>query len=310
MRRLLIVLIAVLAIPLTAAGFHHHDPETIDLPEGFQGEGIAVGRGHTFYAGSLADGRIAIGDLSKGTSDVWVSDPAIAPAVGLWADVRHRLLWVAGGPSGMGAAYDLRTGETVASFTLTTDASFINDVVVARGAAYFTNSLTPEIYRVPVSRRGHVGDPETIPLSGPAADFVDGFNLNGIEATHDGKRLIVVNSALGALYVVSPWSGESRQIDLGGDSVVTGDGLLLRGRVLYVLQNGTVPGVPNQIAVVWLSRWLGRGTIVKTLTSPLFETATTLAADGSRLAAVNAQFAGAPIDPEPEVVILSRHRHH
>jgi hypothetical protein len=307
MRRLLIILVAVLVIPLTAAGFSHH-PETIDLPEGFQGEGIAVGRGHAFYAGSLADGRIAIGDLRKGTSEVWVSEPVIAPAVGLWADVRHGLLWVAGGPTGMGAAYDLGTGEAVASFVLTTDASFINDVVVARGAAYFTNSFTPEIYKVPV-RHGDVGDPETIPLSGPAAAFVEGFNLNGIEATHNGKDLIVVNSALGTLYAVSPRTGASRLIDLGGESVPTGDGLLLVGPWLLVLQNGTVPGVPNQISVVRLSRWLGHGKVVKTITSPLFETATTLARDGSRLAAVNAQFAGAPIDPEPEVVILKPRRH-
>ena len=50
---------------------------------------------------------------------------------------------------------------------------------------------------------------------------------------------------------------------------------------------------------------LTKGLIVDTFTSPLFETATTLARSGLTLVAVNAQFVQPPpIDPEPEVVIL------
>jgi hypothetical protein len=149
-----------------------------------------------------------------------------------------------------------------------------------------------------------VGEPETVPLSGPAAEFEPGFNLNGIEATRDGNTLIVVNSVKGELYTVDARTGASELIDLGGGSVPTGDGILLVGRTLYVLQNGTVEGVPNQIAVIRLSRDLSSGRIVRTLTSRLFETATTLDNRGKLLVAVNAQFAGAPIDEEAEVVLL------
>ena len=174
---------------------------------------------------------------------------------------------------------------------LSTEPSFINDVVVTRDAAYFTNSLTPEIYRVPVSRRGEIGEPETIPLSGPAAEFVDGFNINGIDATLDGRTLIVVNSAKGLLYTVDARTGASAEIDLGGDTVQTGDGILLVGPVLFVLQNGGADPNANQIAVVLLNWRLTGGRIVDTITSPLFETATTLARSGLSLVAVNAQFA-------------------
>jgi hypothetical protein len=150
-----------------------------------------------------------------------------------------------------------------------------------------------------------VGEPETLELSGPAAEFVPGFNLNGIDATRNGKTLIVVNSTKGELYAVDARTGESELIDLGGGSVPTGDGILLQGRTLYVLQNGGAPPVvPNQIAVIRLRRDLSSGRIVKNLTSPLFETATTLAKRGHVIVAVNAQFAGAPIDPEAEVVLL------
>ncbi len=120
------VLTATIAVALTggaltggAAAAAPPGGTTIDLPAGFAGEGISIGAGNTFYAGSLADGRIARGDLVAGTSEVWIDTPAIAPAVGLDADVGHGVLWVAGGPSGSAAVYDLDTGDTVEILSLT-----------------------------------------------------------------------------------------------------------------------------------------------------------------------------------------------
>jgi sugar lactone lactonase YvrE len=153
-------------------------------------------------------------------------------------------------------------------------------------------------------RTGDVGDPETIALLGPAGQFVAGFNLNGIAASPNGKLLIVVNSATGQLFTVDPATGQSSTIDLGGASVPTGDGLLLDGRTLYVLQNGTRPGTTNQIVVIRLHRRMTTGRVTSNITSPLFETATTLAKRGNTFLAVNAQFGGAPIDPESEIVVL------
>ena len=53
-RSAVLALIALLAIvlPVSAAVF----PQVITLPVGFRPEGIAVGRGSTFFTGSLADG--------------------------------------------------------------------------------------------------------------------------------------------------------------------------------------------------------------------------------------------------------------
>ncbi len=303
--------VAALVIPATSAAAdsgHGHEgdrPDTIDLPAGFQGEGVAVGARNSFYAGSVTDGRVARGDLREGTSDVFVSTPLVAAATGLKADQRHNLLWVSGAGTGQAAVYNLKTGEPVVALTLTTAPSFINDVVVTRDAAYFTNSFTPELYRVPVSRSGEVGTPETIALSGPAADFVAGFNLNGIDATANGRTLIVINSAKGELYSVDPDTGESALIDVGGATFPTGDGILLHGSTLYVLQNGNAPGLTNQIDVIKLRRHLTEGKLVDVITNPLFETATTLGRKGDTLVAVNSQFGGAPIDPESEVVLVS-----
>ncbi len=307
--------VAALVLPVTTAtgvSARDHDdqrPDTIDLPAGFVGEGVAVGAKNTFYAGSVfgaTGGQIARGDLREGVSEVFVSNPLVPAATGLKADRRHNLLWVSGAGTGQAAVYDLKTGASVAPLTLTTAPSFINDVIVTRNAAYFTNSFAPEIYRVPVSRDGVVGTPETIALSGPAAETVAGFNLNGIEATSDGHTLIVVNTATGKLFTVDARTGDSALIDVDGMTFPTADGLLLRGKTLFVVQNGLSPTpVPNQIVVIRLRHHLTEGRVVDTITSPLFETATTLARSGDILVAVNSQFGGAPIDPESELVLLN-----
>jgi len=286
-------------------------PETIDAPAGFALEGVAAGQGRTFYVGSLADGRIARGDVRKGTMEVFVSAPVMVPAVGLKADQRHDLLWVAGGPSGKAAVYDLETGAAVADLTLTGPGAFINDVTVTRDAAWFTDSRSAVLHKVPVGRKGAVGQPVTVPLSGPAAAVVAGqFNLNGITASADGKTLIAVNSFKGELYAIDAATGASTLIDLGGASVAGGDGILLVGRTLYVLQNGGAPGTANQIVVIDLNLKRSKGEVERTITSPLFETATTVALVGDVLVAANAQFRGAPVDPGPEVVLIPLHHRH
>jgi hypothetical protein len=65
-------------------------------------EGIAVGRGPTFYTGSLAPatfGQILVGDLLTGQVSELVA-PTGRPALGMKYDPRSDLLFVAGGSSG------------------------------------------------------------------------------------------------------------------------------------------------------------------------------------------------------------------
>jgi hypothetical protein len=71
-------------------------------------------------------------------------------------------------------------------------------------------------------------------------------------------------------FVYDPRTGVTHELDLGGASLVNGDGMLLAGRVLFVVQN-----VDNKIAVVVLSRSLDRGRVVATLTDPDFDVPTT-----------------------------------
>lgn len=268
-------------------------PETIPLPTGYQPEGVDT-RGSTAYAGSLVDGDVVTVDLRSGeVSRLVDSDGRVA--VGL--AVERGLVIVAGGPTGQAFVYDAQTGDDVAELELTdapADQTFINDVVVSGNAAWFTDSLQPQLYRVPLVAGG-VGEPQTVLLSGPAADFVDGFNLNGVEAK--GGELIVVNSTTGELFAVES-DGDSRLIDLGGHLVTNGDGLLLVGKRLHVVRN-----LINQVDIVELSADLTSGELVGSITSPLFDVPTTAARHGNRLVLVNARF-GIPDPANAEFDLL------
>ena len=301
-RRILISLLIVV-LSLTAVGGVFAAPglEVIPLPDGFAPEGIASGRGSTFYVGSIPTGAIYQGDFLTGEGEILVEPQEGRAAIGLKFDPRSGYLFVAGGPTGEAYIYDAETGETVAVLTLSEDPSFINDVVITQDAAYFTNSFQQEIYRVPLERNGQLStteDVETITLSGDYQFTPGAFNANGIAATPNGDTLIIVNSTEGALYNVDPETGEATRIDLGGGSVPAGDGILLHGKTLYVVQNRL-----NQVAVIELNSDFTAGTIVETITSERFRVPTTIARFGSSLYVVNARF-GTPVTPDTDYDVV------
>lgn len=192
------------------------------------------------------------------------------------------------GPTGQGFVYDSDSGDTITVLPLAAgQVTFVNDVVVTETAAYFTDSAQPVLYSVPVDESGlPAGTVETIPVGGDFEFFPGEFNANGIDATPNGKPLIIVNSFAGALYTVDPDTGAATTIDLGGDSVPNGDGILADGKTLYVVQNFL-----NQIGVVDLSADLSTGSVSSSpITSDEFMIPTTTAEFGSSLYAVNARF--------------------
>ena len=77
---------------------------------------------------------------------------------------------------------------------------------------------------------------------------------NGIAFTPDRSALLVVQSDSGMLFRVNPRTGRARQVDLGGNLLTNGDGLLVKGRILYVVQNRL-----NQVAVFKLRSPVGAG---------------------------------------------------
>jgi sugar lactone lactonase YvrE len=300
----MLVLGAFAALLVAATAAAKPFPEVIALPDGFRPEGIAL-VGTTFYVGSIPTGDIYRGDVRTGEGDVFVDAPDGRAAIGLEVDALGRL-FVAGGGTGDAYVYDADTGDELGVYDLAGDApsTFVNDLVVTRDAVWLTDSRRDVLYELPLGPGGTLPDPSGVEELQLGGDFelATGNNLNGIEATPDGRWLIAVQSNLGRLYRIDPATGDAVMIELDGlaSSVVNGDGLLLDGRTLYVVQNRD-----NKIAVVELAPDLASGTIVRYITEEsvgseeedLLDVPTTLAELGNRLYAVNARFGTA--GPEP-----------
>ncbi|MEV5829269.1 superoxide dismutase [Spirillospora sp. NPDC052242] len=261
-------------------------PATIRLPDGFRPEGIATGPGPVAYIGSMADGAIYRADLRTGRGAILARGPG-TPALGLKTDGRGRL-FVAGGTGGDARVLDVRTGRVLASYRLATGPTFVNDVVLTRDAAWFTDSTDPVLYKLPLHGGRLPAGALRIPLTGDLV-YGSGFNANGITPTPDGRALLVVQSNTGGLFRVEP-SGETRRVDLHGESLPEGDGLLLRGRTLYAVQNRL-----NTVAVLRLNAAGTEGRVVRRVGHPrLFDVPSTMAAFGSRLYLPNARFTTTP----------------
>ena len=279
--------------PATAAPrqpANHQVPlNRIELPDGFQPEGITVGKHGTAYLGSRGDGDIYAVDLRTGQGNVFSQGPG-TPSVGL--KVGGDRLYVAGGNTGTGRVVSTRTGAILASYPFTTDPSFVNDVVLTKRTAWFTDSRQPQLYGVTRTRDAARATVTTLTLRGDWVQAPAGTNsANGIVQSPDGRALLVVDSATGTLFRVDPRTGVARRVDLGGALLTNGDGLLLRGRTLYAVQNRL-----NQIAVVQLDARGTSGRLVDTLTSAdlpagaTFDVPTTVASYRGSLYLPNARF--------------------
>jgi hypothetical protein len=279
-------------------------PHVIALPTGFAPEGIAFGHSSLFYAGS-ATGAIWQGDAHSGSGVLLVEAQTGRSAAGLDYDPGGDRIFVAGAFTGDAYVYSASTGATLAVYHLAPDVGMINDVVLTRDAAYFTDSFRPVIYRIPLGVGGELpaaGAVQEIALTGDFEQVDNAFNANGIVAIPNDKQLIIVNTATGTLFLVDEETGDASAIDLGGASLVGGDGLVLVGERLYVVE-----GELNRIAVIRLSQGYARGAIERVIADAALDFPSTIAPFGRSFYVVNARFdaTGYP-DVDFQVVRVSR----
>jgi hypothetical protein len=313
-------LCAAIAAPAAAGPGHGkakgHKPTVIELPQNFNPEGIATAGRHTFFVGSRTTGAIYRGSLRTGEGDILVEGkPDVMGddrgATGLKVDRRGRL-FASGADSKHIRVYDARTGAQQRDYFAGADAGFINDVIVTRRGAYFTDSNNPWLYFIPFGSHGALGDLARIPLSGDYTNDAGTFNANGIVAARGGKSLIVVKSNTGELLEVDAATGAADRIEVtGGDGeLINADGMLLKGRKLYVVENRDDPDPAAEgvgvISVVKLRRNLSAGRIARTITSERFQVPTTIARSGGRNYVVNAKFGLPNPDGSFEVVKVGK----
>jgi sugar lactone lactonase YvrE len=293
--------VLTLAVTTAAPPASAHDirfPSTINLPDGFQPEGIAIGNGPFAYFGSRATGQILKVSLATGASRE-LSPATGTPSLGMKIDDRGRL-FVAGGAAGDARIVDLRSGKVLAHYPF--GGAFINDVALTDSAAYFTDSRQAVLYKVSFGRPGSLPSTfSTVPLTG---DFVldpAALNANGIVRTPDGRALILVQTGTGLLFRVDPATGVARKIDVGGATFVNGDGLLIQGRTLYIVQNRF-----NTVAVVGLDKRGSTGVLRRSITDPRFDVPTAIAPFDGRLYLPNARFSTPPTPTTPYTAVAIR----
>lgn len=157
-----------------------------------------------------------------------------------------------------------------------------------RTGAYLTDSRRLVVYEIPFGEDGALGSPREIALSGIA--LTAGNNLNGIERL-TRTELLAVQSSTAKLWRIDRQTGAAREFDANGFQATNGDGLLIVGRTLLVVQNRL-----NRIAVLELAKDRSEATFKRFITNSAFDVPTTVALVGKHLVLPNARFGVASPD--------------
>lgn len=223
----------------------HHRGEAFTLTgdaAGSRFEGIAADqRRGVFYVSETTGGEIHRGTAGADQTAEWL--PAGADgrttARGMTVD-KDGNLYIAGGPNGLGTTLPdvwvySPEGELLTSLRMPASDVFVNDVVIGPdGAAYFTDSNDPRIYRVALE-----GGEWTATVWADAAGIITrqaGFNLGGIVVSTDGSAFIVAQGNTGKLWRFG-MDGSITEVATGGADLTNADGLVLQGTTLTVVRN-------------------------------------------------------------------------
>lgn len=272
-----------------AAGIVRYElPADVTFPEGIAYDA----KQNAIYTGSAATGNLVRMTLDKKQTTVVAAPGSVMAAepfpalLGMKLDSTGRL-WVAGGRTGQMAVVDARSGKVLKKLeTPNKGGSLINDVAIVGSSAYFTDSLTPTLWRV-TAHGDHIADLEPwLQFAGSPLEYTTpGANLNGIAASADGRHLIVVQMNKGLLFRIGVEDKRITPIDIGGESVATGDGLVLDGTRLYVVRQGE-----QEIVTIDLAPDFSKGRVVSRFKDPALAWPATAVKAGDRLLVVNTQF--------------------
>lgn len=290
-------LLALSSIALLAAT---GDTRQIALPDAISfPEGIAVTPdGKTAYTAGSSDGTIARVDLASGRSAVLPNalrgQVTRAGAFGMKLDGKGRL-WIAGGRSRNIYVVDPRTDRRLATITTDPQTGLINDAAIAGGRIWFTDSLVPVLWSVDLDKPLPATATRWMRYDGTPLEYGEGGNLNGIAAA-GRDTLIVVQANKGLLFRVDTRNRKVEPVDLGGETVVGGDGLVINRNKLYVIRTAESEIVSIRFDADWR-----RGKVIARLQQPGVRLPATAAISSRDLIVVNAQLKhrddNAPVRP-------------
>jgi len=284
---------AVLASASLIAAPTWASPPSIALP-GDQAypESITATRNGTMYVGSAAAGGVFRIRPHAPQAEIWIPPGAFGTRsiLGVLADERSNTLWACSddlsafgipGPNAIAGSalkgFDLKSGEGMVSAVLPGDHTLCNDIAIGPdGSAYVTNTVAPQILRLPPK-----GKQLEIWLSDPALQPPPGgAGLDGIAFGSDGN-LYVDTYSPGDLFRIELKKGRPGQVmklhatrplvladairPLGRNSflIVEGGGRLDRMVIsgdtasIATLEDGYVG--PTGVALVGRTAWVTEG---------------------------------------------------
>ena|SRR5215218_10336170 len=278
-----------------------------DLPQAdvfLEGIGVDKRAGVFYVSATNQSGALYRGDTRKRDQVLELWQPPRAGDNGRGIDVdRLGRVYVAGGPAAQVREFS-RAGELLAELPTGAAGSFPNDVWVGPdGAAYVTDSSLPVIWRVSNGPGGWsierwVDVSPTIAYTAPLTDF----DLGGIVSTADGRFLLAAQGTTGQLWRISLRTRRIAQVDLGGARLTNADGIVLRGRTLWVVQNFT-----RQISKLKLRHRYERADLEAVVATPADRTFTTAKRVGGRLLVVDSKFGFPPAAAVAEDRVVSLH---
>ena len=276
-----------------SAGSPRRDRDA-DLPQaGVFLEGIGVDRraGVFYVSATNQSGAIYRGSTRAGDQVLELWQPPRAGDNGRGIDVdRDGRVYVAGGPAAEVRVFS-RDGELLAELPTGAAGSFLNDVWVGPdGAAYVTDSSLPVIWRVSHGPAGWRIE-RWLDVS-PAITYTPSltdFDLGGIVSTFDRRYLLTTQGTTGQLWRIDLRTRAIAEVDLGGVRLTNADGIVLRGRTLWVVQNFT-----RQISKLKLRHKFKTATLDEVLPTPADRTFTTAKRVGGRLLVVDSKFGFPP----------------
>ncbi|MEU8221397.1 SMP-30/gluconolactonase/LRE family protein [Kribbella sp. NPDC048915] len=289
-------------------------PTTYELPGdpgGSKFEGIGYdARTKAYYVSETTGGEIHRGQLRTGAASEWLAGDGTDgrwTARGITVDAQGRV-YVAGGPNSIDhpGAPDLwvygRDGRLLAALRTGVPSAFLNDVVIGPdGAAYFTNSNAPQVFRV-AERHGRW----TVSTWADATATIEtaaGFNLGGIVLSPDRKALVVAQGNVGKLWRFDLRTGKASAIDTGGADLVNADGLVQQGTRLWVVRNFS-----KVLTTLRLSPDGTTARLVRATPTDPDRVLTTAKLAQGRLLAIDSKFDEATATPPYQVVTLDPRR--
>jgi Cu-Zn family superoxide dismutase len=180
---------------------------------------------------------------------------------------------------------DAKTGALIKTYeTPKEPGALMNDLEIAGGYAYFTDSFRPVFYRAKVGAKPGELEP-WLDFTGTPLAYDKGVNLNGIAATPDGKTLLVVQMNKGLLFKIDIATKKVTPIDLKGETVPGSDGLVLHGSTVYAVRQPA-----GEIVTIAMNKDLTAGEVKSRFTDPAFIYPATATVVGDKLLVVNTQF--------------------